>query len=111
MTDNPVFDRAKFLQRIGGDESLCDEILVVFLEVTPEHLTELEKALNGDDIETTRRLAHSIKGAASNIDAEGTRSAAHELEKAAAAGDKARFRPLFATLQREFKLLKAVLSA
>ncbi len=110
MTGNPVFDRAKFLQRIGGDESLCDEILVVFLEVTPEHLTELEQALDSDDIVTTRRLAHSIKGAASNIDAEGTRRAAQALEMAAASGEKERFRAMFEDIQREFDVLKAVIS-
>jgi len=108
MTDNLVFDRAKFLQRIGDDEILCDEILEVFLEVTPEHLAELEQALDSD-LEETRRLAHSIKGAASNIDAEGTRRAAYELEMAAASGEVARFRPLFEDLQREFDTLKTLL--
>lgn len=106
MTGNLVFDRAKFLQRIGYDEELCDEILAVFLEVTPEHLAELEQALDSD-LEATRRLAHSIKGAASNIDAESTRRAAYELEMAAVSGEQARFRPLFEDLQRAFASLQA----
>jgi signal transduction histidine kinase/CheY-like chemotaxis protein len=56
-----MWDAAKALARLGGDEVLMHEIAEIFLEETPKHLATLRQAVAVGDTELVERIAHSLK--------------------------------------------------
>jgi PAS domain S-box-containing protein len=102
----PVFDRAKLLERVGGDNEICDEILKTFFADVPERVKEMEDALARGDNETLKRGAHTIKGAASNVSAPILQEAAGRLEAAVAAGELGSAREKLDTIVAEFERVK-----
>lgn len=68
------------LPRFGNDYEFFKTMLGEFLRNLPERITALEKAIEQKDINNVTRVAHNLKGAASNFSAEGIRSAAAEIE-------------------------------
>ncbi len=107
--DTKMFDRSSFLERIDGDEELCNKVLKMFVEHTQELIDSLEQAIGDEDAIWAQQSAHSIKGASLNICAQNLADVAYEIEKAGKdhALDKAH--SLFDTLNREYIALKEVL--
>lgn len=94
-----------------GDEFLR-EIVGIFLEDTPQRLTELDESLAAGDAPKFVRAAHSIKGSSANLGALQLRSAAERLEqhaKTQGLGDVAALvtavKAEFARAQRELATL------
>jgi Amt family ammonium transporter len=80
-------DMAAFLERCLGNPQVAFRVLDVFSIQAKEELARLQRALADGDLEQLARLAHSLKGSASNISADNVRNAARELEKFAVAGE------------------------
>jgi HPt (histidine-containing phosphotransfer) domain-containing protein len=68
----------------------------------PGMITSLEKALEGDDVETIRVCAHTLKGAASNIGAPALLALAREIEDLAVEGES--LAPIFKRLKDHAQL-------
>lgn len=64
----------------GDHDEFLREIVGIFLEDTPQRLTELEECLARQDVRSFTRAAHSIKGSSANVGATRLRSAAERLE-------------------------------
>ncbi|MCP4249747.1 MAG: response regulator, partial [bacterium] len=94
------------LDQLGGDRGLFDEVLAMFLESAPTQLGDLRAALDRDDGAQLRLLAHSLKGAASNICAEPTRATAERLEQMGAEGETAAAEALLDELQQHLDRLR-----
>jgi CheY-like chemotaxis protein/HPt (histidine-containing phosphotransfer) domain-containing protein len=75
-------DVPRALELLGDDRELFDDALAMFLENIPRNLGEIRAAISAANAPKLRLLAHSLKGAASNICAEPTRQAAQKLEQA-----------------------------
>ena len=75
-----MFDRAKMCDRLGGDEQLVNEVIALFLEDCPVHLSAIGAAIARCDAAALRASAHALKGAASNLAAPGLVQAAATLE-------------------------------
>jgi len=56
------WDAAGALERLGGDADLFREIIQIFLQEAPKHMTELQEALVHEDRAATERIAHTLKG-------------------------------------------------
>jgi len=67
--DSGTLDLSSLLRRVDGDEELAKEILGIFIEDTPRQVEALKRSLEGNDFESLRRYAHSLKGAAGNVGA------------------------------------------
>jgi signal transduction histidine kinase/DNA-binding response OmpR family regulator len=80
-------DMAAFLERCLGNPQVAFRVLDVFAVQATEEIARLQRALAEGNLERLSRLAHSLKGSASNISADSVRKVARELEKLAAAGD------------------------
>lgn len=63
------FDREDALDRMGGDEELLEEVLLLYAEDTPIQMQRMLDALERRDIEQVYRCAHSIKSASANVGA------------------------------------------
>jgi CheY-like chemotaxis protein/HPt (histidine-containing phosphotransfer) domain-containing protein len=98
------FDINRFLQRIGGDESLALKLARVFLEDIPIQIGHINSAIAAGDVQEVSRVAHRIKGAAGNMSCERLRVAAHDLEKSGKASENASIiKGLISGLECEFK--------
>jgi PAS domain S-box-containing protein len=100
-----VFDRPAALIRSGNDEELLGELIGLFLESTPQTLSDLSTCLEAGDLKGAERHAHSLKGASANLGALATQQAALETERAAKSGNLESSRRLLAELRAEMDRL------
>lgn len=77
--DEPI-DLRDVMERLEGDQSLLDELLVLFLADCPPKLDELGRALELKDMDSVRALGHALKGAAANLSLGPLREAAFRAE-------------------------------
>jgi len=76
----PEFDKKSLLERLDGDESLYQELIEGFLADIPVQINKIEKALDFDDLTIAGQLAHTLKGAFSNVGAHLLQKIAKDLE-------------------------------
>jgi two-component system, sensor histidine kinase and response regulator len=95
------WNRAKALDRIGGDEDLLRDLCHIFLEESPKLLQQLQQAIAAGDANAVMRAAHSLKGEAGYLGADGTSHAARQLEEMGHNKDLSRAGDAIATLERE----------
>jgi PAS domain S-box-containing protein len=74
------FDYALALLRANGDPKLLNRVLHLFRERNANIVADIAAALQGQDLETVRRLAHALKGSAGTIGMTGLQAAAARLE-------------------------------
>lgn len=101
-----VFDRASALRRTGGDETLLDDLIDLFLEDYPRQLRRIEEAIARGDHPGLQRCAHTLKGTIGNFSAALTFEAAGHLEDVAKSGDLMAAQEACAALQAELEGLK-----
>lgn len=113
MTDSStldMWDKPSALRRLGGKEKLLDRLILLFISETSTHLAELQLAVEAEDTENVRILAHTIKGSAANLSAIQLQALASQLEQSALHSDTASFKPLQAELNHSFSALRASIS-
>lgn len=91
------------------DDAFLKDIIGIFLEDTPERITELKQSLKAYDQPKFTRAAHSIKGSASNLGARFVRAAAEKLEHQSRNSGLDGLDDLVAGLESEFATAKAEL--
>ena len=82
MRDREIFNPAKLLKRVRGNERLLREIIGIFLMETPRQLEKLHQASVDKDLGEVGNLAHKLRGAAAIICAEAIVDVALQLESA-----------------------------
>lgn len=97
------------LQQLGGEESLLNELIELFLTNWPELRDRLYASLDPLDLATVTSTAHRIKGGASTIAAERVRSIASSLEVRQAAGEPEEIRKSVVALEAAVAELAVVL--
>jgi HPt (histidine-containing phosphotransfer) domain-containing protein len=108
---DPIFDLGAALTRVGGDEDLLKELIVVFVEEYPGWIADLKAAMVAADAPWVRRAAHTIKGAVDNCGAGSAFDAAFRLERMAGEGRLAGADEAVAALDQEIKRLLPALTA
>jgi len=107
----PVLNRDAALERLGGDTELLEELLVMMVEESREHLDQIRAALARGDAAAVNHAAHTIKGSAANLEALGVVEAALALEMAGRGGDLAAAAGALARLESELARFAAALDA
>jgi len=108
-SERKIFDKAEFLNRIGGSEAFCKELLEAFVQYFPVIFEKLTSALNTNDAKAARLHTHSFKGMSMQISAHKLADLSAEMEKYAADGDFDNVRSLMDRLDEEFESLKTEL--
>jgi len=91
------------LRTIGGDDdAFVAEIVQMFREDTPPHLDELDKYAASGDAVHLAKVAHGLKGSASNFGAAYFRTLTERIEQIAKAGDLATAPAAIADLRTEY---------
>lgn len=83
----PGLDMADGLRRVLGDETLYAALLRRFVGTHGATAQEIRKALEADDPEGARRLAHTLKGVSGTLGAGAVSSLAARLEAGLRAGE------------------------
>jgi len=82
-----IFDKAKALDHVGGDEELLAEIINEFCGQYPKMLDQLREAIATGDTPSLRRIAHTLKGNAGTLGAAPAYQIAERLEQIGQRGD------------------------
>jgi histidine phosphotransfer protein HptB len=94
----------------GDNDEFLREIAGIFLEDTPQRITELEQSLAAGDLAKFTRAAHSIKGSSANLGAMALRVVAEKLEHHARTEGLSGVTGLLAEIKTEFSRAHAELS-
>jgi two-component system sensor histidine kinase/response regulator len=76
-----AWDPERVRARLGGDQSLLDEIVDLFLEENPKQLAALKQAIAEANSEIVERIAHALKGELACLGIPTAASRAGELEE------------------------------
>ncbi|HXG55350.1 MAG TPA: ATP-binding protein [Vicinamibacterales bacterium] len=72
--------RPAFLAGLGDDVELARKLVEIFLEQSPQLMTQIRDAIEAGDAVALRRAAHALKGTISNFPAGSARGAAARME-------------------------------
>ena len=101
-----VFDARALAGRLSGDGALMREVINIFLVETPKRLSELEGAIKRQQKDEAARLAHTIKGSASNVGGNQLQAVAARIEKACNAADWREASALAPRLSKQYDFLE-----
>jgi len=76
-----VIDLNEFMERVQDDKELLLELLDIFSDDSQEKMKNLKVAIQQNDYETVKSIAHSLKGASGNISAKALRQSLMKLEE------------------------------
>ena len=87
MDPDPIFDMARILSNVDGDQEVLQQIVELFLEDSQVALSKIRDAIERQDTETLTCFAHSLKGAVGNFGALRAFRAAKKMESLGRHGD------------------------
>jgi len=109
--DNSIFDADGFFEIMMGDVDSGKVLLSEYLAQTESHMGILEEDIRAKTPENAKKTAHLIKGSSLNITAQRFAEAAYKIEAGALEATDSQMAALYASLQKEFGILKALLAA
>jgi CheY-like chemotaxis protein len=104
-----IFAEDELKERMMHDVSLVRHIVKAFYSDTPQHFSELKKAIREGRLEDARRLVHGIKGSSANIAARAMQNAALDLETQIKENKVELLDEKFAQLENQFSVLTSAL--
>jgi HPt (histidine-containing phosphotransfer) domain-containing protein len=105
----PALDVASALERVGGDEVLLRELVVIFVDDYPRQLGLIEEAISHQDWKTAERESHGLKGAVANFSAPDAVEASRKVEFAAREGHYEELPLLMEQLREELSRVRTEL--
>lgn len=97
-----IWDQAGALSRLLKKEDLLVDLLLIFKREIPTNIAQLKAEIKIEKHESIRALAHTIKGAASNVSALKLAFYASELEQAAIQKQSQKYLDLFFQLDKSY---------
>lgn len=107
----PVWNLQELLARVDNDLELVRDLLAIFHEDSPEHISSLGRAVAAGDLSSVAAVAHSLKGMLSNLSALRASAAVARLERMARNGEKEGLTEAFKAFQREMNSLTQELAS
>jgi len=101
-----IIDLEDVLKRIQGDKELLIELIEIFIEDCPSKFDSIDGLLKSSDAVALSEVAHSIKGAASNISAKKLWKTFLEMEETAKSQNLDPVGGLYERALMEFEELK-----
>lgn len=106
-----ALDKNAVLTHFDGDADLIKEIACIFAQSSQDWLVQLREALARQDADQVRRIAHTLKGSASNFMARPVTEAAFRLESLGRSGDLSAAPDALAALELQVHELRKALDA
>lgn len=115
MSDHPILDPQAIetlrMLNPGDNDAFLKELIEIYLQDAPAHITEIEKALAATDATAVMRAAHSLKGSSSNFGATYFASLAQQIEHQGKAGTLGQTAAALVTLKTEYTRVAGALTA
>ncbi len=111
IANGKILDRTEGLAHMGGDESLYQEIIKIFLEDAPGQIEKIRQGLEQGKADIVECEAHALKGSAANIGALSLSQTALEIETAAEEKHLEKAVPYVDLLSMEYERLRTHLNA
>jgi len=105
-----IWDKKGMLTRLMNNKELTRKIMSIFIDETPAQFRKIRLLSETGDLPGIVLLAHTIKGACSNIGAERLQTIVHAIETQARQGDAVSVASGIDDLDKEFKLLHEVVN-
>lgn len=102
MAEKEVID-SRFLESMSGKQPFLKRMFTVFVSQEPKRIQEIKDALETQNIEQLRHLAHALKGGAATMGVERVRDCCLLLEKASKANDMKAARTHLTSLESEMR--------
>ena len=106
MSDE-IIALSEALERVQEDRELLLELFDIFQEDFVEKRENINKAVGAKDFGALRDIAHSMKGASSNISAKKIYGSLAKLEQVAIAGNDQEVNPILKNIDIQYQELKA----
>ena len=106
---NALWDRAAALERLGGDESLLDELVELFFKDYPILARRLTEAAARGVVASLREPAHKLKGSLGALGLPSTAGLAQEIESASEVRDATSAVSLIDRFMAEVEMLQDVM--
>jgi len=81
ITEAPLFDLSLLRQLSRGNEDFVKKMVAVFVNLTKENTEAFEDAIDHDDTEKIKKLAHKIKPSIDQLDIKSLKEVVREVEK------------------------------
>jgi HPt (histidine-containing phosphotransfer) domain-containing protein len=107
----PVWNLPELLERVDNDQVLLRELLDIFKEDFPQTLRSLKTAVTGEDLKSSSRLSHTLKGMLSSLGATRAAAAASKLEALSSVGETTSLQAALNALESEAESLLPELDA
>jgi CheY-like chemotaxis protein len=102
-----AWDFTKSLEGMGGDEQLLCDVIGIFLEEIPKHMTTLRQAVNQGNAEALSKTAHSLKGELGYLGVSELSQKARELEEMGRRSNLEHAAEVFAVFETEISGIAA----
>ena len=105
-----ALENIRALSQQGGD-ALVRKVIAAYVGDVPQHLRTLRQAVGGEDADTLRRVAHSLKSASANVGAETLARLCKDLEQMGRNASVNGAATLLTDMEEEFQAVRQSLNA
>jgi two-component system sensor histidine kinase/response regulator len=105
-----ALENIRALSQQGGD-ALVRKVIAAYVGDVPLHLRTLRQAVGGEDADTLRRVAHSLKSASANVGAENLARLCKDLEQMGRSASVKGAATLLTDMEEEFLAVRQSLNA
>jgi signal transduction histidine kinase/DNA-binding response OmpR family regulator/HPt (histidine-containing phosphotransfer) domain-containing protein len=105
-----ALENIRALSQQGGD-ALVQKVIRAYVGDAPQHLRTLRRAVGGQDADTVRRVAHSLKSASANVGAETLARLCKDLEQMGRNASVSGAATLLTDMEEEFQTVRQSLNA
>jgi two-component system sensor histidine kinase/response regulator len=105
-----ALENIRALSQQGGD-ALVRKVVRAYVGDVPQHLRTLRQAVGGQDADTLRRVAHSLKSASANVGAETLARLCKDLEQMGRNASVTGAATLLTDMEEEFQAVRQSLNA
>ncbi|MET0980923.1 MAG: response regulator [Telluria sp.] len=105
-----ALENIRALSQLGGD-TLVQKVIAAYVGDTPRQLRALHQAVEGQDADTVRRVAHSLKSASANVGADTLARLCKDLEHLGRSASVIGAADLLTDMEQEFQAVQHSLNA
>ncbi len=101
--NDEILDLNEFLERVQDDKELLLELFDIFIADYKEKSQLLQTAIDTNNYEQIKNIAHSLKGSSGNISAKLLRASCLKLEEIGKNGDLAQAKEYLIQMDKHFQ--------
>jgi signal transduction histidine kinase/DNA-binding response OmpR family regulator/HPt (histidine-containing phosphotransfer) domain-containing protein len=110
VVNRAALEKIRMLSRERGD-ALVQKVIAAYVDDTPQQLSTLRRAIDGQDTGNVRRIAHTLKSASANVGADALAALCKAMEQLGRADTTEGADSLLTNMEQEFQAVRDSLTA